>query len=176
MCVWACTYLHPRCAELGYRVVPLVRVIIFLFYPVAKPVAMTLDCLLGKELGTLYTKKEVTTAAIAPARPPNFTRYLRVRARRCPCSRRGSVAIPCPFACDRLHTRACSIALPFGRWRRGCAAFRFWRRSGSGERCVAGVTSPPSLYSLDHSSPSCSGCTYKKTSSGRWRQTSWRAP
>ncbi len=39
--------------------VPLVRVIMFLFYPIAKPVALTLDCLLGKELGTLYTKKEV---------------------------------------------------------------------------------------------------------------------
>ncbi len=49
----------PGASELGYRVVPLVRVIIFLFYPFAKPVAMTLDCLLGKELGTLYTKREV---------------------------------------------------------------------------------------------------------------------
>jgi CBS domain containing-hemolysin-like protein len=53
-----CLCVHVG-AELGYRVVPLVRVIIFIFYPLAKPVAMTLDCLLGKELGTLYTKKEV---------------------------------------------------------------------------------------------------------------------
>jgi metal transporter CNNM len=43
----------------GYHAIPLVKVILFLFYPVAKPIAMILDCVLGKELATIYSSAEM---------------------------------------------------------------------------------------------------------------------
>ena len=44
---------------IGSKAVPLVRVIIFLLYPVAKPIGVVLDKVLGRELGTIYTKHEM---------------------------------------------------------------------------------------------------------------------
>ena len=64
----------PRCVEcfallsasanvvavIGSKSVPLVRVFMLLLYPIAKPIAMVLDCALGKEIGTIYDKDEVS--------------------------------------------------------------------------------------------------------------------
>ena len=44
---------------LGSRLVPLMRIIIVLFYPLAKPLSLVLDVVLGEEIGTFYSKKEV---------------------------------------------------------------------------------------------------------------------
>ncbi len=51
----------PRrlCAALGSLSVPIVRVLIVLFYVVAKPVSMVLDLALGTENATYYSKEEV---------------------------------------------------------------------------------------------------------------------
>ena len=43
---------------IGARAVPIVRVLIFLFYPLTKPLAFLLDYCLGKELGTFYSRTE----------------------------------------------------------------------------------------------------------------------
>ncbi len=45
--------------RLGARFAPLVRVLIFVLYPVIAPVAFVLDKLLGEELPTIYSKKEL---------------------------------------------------------------------------------------------------------------------
>lgn len=44
---------------LGSRLIWLVNAFIFLFYPIAKPMASVLDRLLGGELQTMYSKKEL---------------------------------------------------------------------------------------------------------------------
>jgi metal transporter CNNM len=43
---------------IGARCIPIVRVIIFLFWPVTKPIAVCLDYFLGQEIGTTYTRDE----------------------------------------------------------------------------------------------------------------------
>jgi metal transporter CNNM len=45
--------------KLGARFVWLVKIFMILTYPIAKPISWILDRLLGKELGTIYTKKEL---------------------------------------------------------------------------------------------------------------------
>ncbi|OQS05476.1 hypothetical protein THRCLA_02397 [Thraustotheca clavata] len=49
---------HPL--AIGAKALPIIRVIIILFYIFAKPIALTLDWLIGKELGTLFTKCELS--------------------------------------------------------------------------------------------------------------------
>jgi metal transporter CNNM len=44
---------------IGSRAIPLVRTIIVLFYPIAKPLAILLDLALGEELATTYSAKEM---------------------------------------------------------------------------------------------------------------------
>ena len=44
---------------LGSLSIPLVKVILVVFYPIAKPVSMVLDYFLGKEVATYYSKEEV---------------------------------------------------------------------------------------------------------------------
>jgi metal transporter CNNM len=46
-------------AAVGYHTVPLVKALLIIMYPVAKPIALALDLILGKEIGTFYTKGEV---------------------------------------------------------------------------------------------------------------------
>lgn len=43
---------------IGAHAVPIVRVIMFLLYPVAKPLSMVLDYFLGAEMGTYYSRTE----------------------------------------------------------------------------------------------------------------------
>ncbi|RYY32724.1 DUF21 domain-containing protein, partial [archaeon] len=43
---------------LGARFVPVVRVIIFLIWPLAKPISMVLDWWLGEEIGIFYSRQE----------------------------------------------------------------------------------------------------------------------
>jgi metal transporter CNNM len=54
---------QASCQRHGLRVgsffVPAVRVLIFLFYPFAKPIAAMLDRMLGAEIGVLYKREEV---------------------------------------------------------------------------------------------------------------------
>jgi len=45
--------------RVGYRTVPLVKVIIIIFFPIAGPLAFVLDKLLGHEIGTTYSKAEM---------------------------------------------------------------------------------------------------------------------
>ena len=46
--------------QVGEKAIPLVRVIIVLLYIIAKPLAYCLDKLLGHELGTTYSKAEMS--------------------------------------------------------------------------------------------------------------------
>lgn len=46
--------------QVGEKVIPLMKVIIALFYILAKPLAFCLDKLLGHELGTIYSKAEMS--------------------------------------------------------------------------------------------------------------------
>ena len=54
----------PKCARhgltIGSKTVPLVKIIIFILYPVAKPLAFCLDFALGAELATIYSNSEMT--------------------------------------------------------------------------------------------------------------------
>lgn len=43
----------------GARTAPFVRVVMFIFYPIAKPIAYTLDRLLGHEIPTVYSHYEL---------------------------------------------------------------------------------------------------------------------
>jgi metal transporter CNNM len=43
----------------GYHTTPLVKFIMLIFYPVAKPIAVVLDCVLGQELATIYSSSEL---------------------------------------------------------------------------------------------------------------------
>jgi metal transporter CNNM len=43
----------------GYHSIPLVRIIVVIMYPIAKPLAFVLDRLLGQELATVYTGAEM---------------------------------------------------------------------------------------------------------------------
>jgi metal transporter CNNM len=45
--------------SVGSKFVPVVRVIIVLFYPFAKPVALVLDWWLGEEIGTYFSRSEL---------------------------------------------------------------------------------------------------------------------
>lgn len=44
---------------LGEKMAPLVRLLLFLFYPLAKPIAWGLDKMLGQEMATVYSKREL---------------------------------------------------------------------------------------------------------------------
>jgi metal transporter CNNM len=45
--------------RIGSAVVPVVRLILVLFWPLAKPLSLMLDCILGEELGTIHTRTEL---------------------------------------------------------------------------------------------------------------------
>jgi len=45
--------------EVGSALMPVVKILRLLFYIVAKPLAVTLDWVLGEELGTIHSKKEI---------------------------------------------------------------------------------------------------------------------
>ncbi len=45
--------------KLGAKAAPLVRLLIFIFYPVSAPIAWILDKVLGEELPTIYSKQEL---------------------------------------------------------------------------------------------------------------------
>ena len=44
---------------LGSRLSPLVKVIIFVFYPICKPISLILDFAYGEEVGTIHSRKEL---------------------------------------------------------------------------------------------------------------------
>ncbi|GLE04360.1 hypothetical protein PINS_up013290 [Pythium insidiosum] len=46
--------------EIGGRVIPFVKVLIGIFYIFAKPVSMILDATLGEDIGTVFTKRQLT--------------------------------------------------------------------------------------------------------------------
>ncbi|CAM9429313.1 unnamed protein product [Pylaiella littoralis] len=46
--------------RIGSKVVPLVKGIIFLLYPVTKPLSLMLDKMLGDEIGTIHSRKELS--------------------------------------------------------------------------------------------------------------------
>lgn len=45
---------------IGSKLVPLVKVLLFLFYPAARPIGAALDYALGVDLGTVFSKRELT--------------------------------------------------------------------------------------------------------------------
>ncbi|KAF4669399.1 Metal transporter cnnm2 [Perkinsus chesapeaki] len=45
--------------KIGGAAVPVVRVCIVLLYPIAKPIALTLDCILGRDVGTIHSRSEL---------------------------------------------------------------------------------------------------------------------
>jgi metal transporter CNNM len=45
---------------IGSKTVPIVRIIVVILYPVAKPLAFCLDYALGAELATIYSNAEMT--------------------------------------------------------------------------------------------------------------------
>ncbi len=45
--------------DLGKRFVPLVNFFVFIFYPISYPIALVLDKILGEEMPTVYSKKEL---------------------------------------------------------------------------------------------------------------------
>ncbi|CAM9806339.1 unnamed protein product [Ascophyllum nodosum] len=45
--------------RIGSAVVPLVRVIVVIFYPITKPMSIVLDKILGDEIGTIHSRKEL---------------------------------------------------------------------------------------------------------------------
>ena len=45
--------------QIGSRVIIPVKCFIVLFYPLAKPISMLLDCTLGEEIGTIHTRQEL---------------------------------------------------------------------------------------------------------------------
>ena len=47
-------------AAIGAKAVPVVRIIMYLLWIVAKPISMVLDFALGAEMGTTYTKGQIT--------------------------------------------------------------------------------------------------------------------
>eukprot|EP01012_Entosiphon_sulcatum_P019867 TRINITY_DN24830_c0_g1_i1.p1 TRINITY_DN24830_c0_g1~~TRINITY_DN24830_c0_g1_i1.p1 ORF type:complete len:542 (+),score=136.07 TRINITY_DN24830_c0_g1_i1:40-1665(+) len=46
---------------LGSKALPLLQTFMVLLYPVAKPIALILDCFLGKDVGQIYDKNELRT-------------------------------------------------------------------------------------------------------------------
>jgi metal transporter CNNM len=44
---------------IGSRMVPHVRVLLALFYAFAKPIAFVLDCTVGEDMGTIFSKREL---------------------------------------------------------------------------------------------------------------------
>lgn len=53
------TILFRHALTIGSKAVPIVKLIMLVSYPIAKPMAMALDKLLGRELGTIYSKYEM---------------------------------------------------------------------------------------------------------------------
>ena len=45
--------------QIGSRSVPVVKVLLVLFWPIAKPLSMMLDFFLGEEIGTVHSKREL---------------------------------------------------------------------------------------------------------------------
>lgn len=45
--------------QVGAAAIPLVKFLIVIFYVIAKPLALVLDCVLGEELGTIHSKVEI---------------------------------------------------------------------------------------------------------------------
>jgi len=45
--------------EIGAKFVGLVKILRFLLYPIAKPIAICLDLFLGQEMGQIYTREEL---------------------------------------------------------------------------------------------------------------------
>ncbi|EER10605.1 Magnesium and cobalt efflux protein corC, putative [Perkinsus marinus ATCC 50983] len=45
--------------KIGGFAVPVVRVCIVLLYPIAKPIALALDCILGRDVGTIHSRSEL---------------------------------------------------------------------------------------------------------------------
>jgi metal transporter CNNM len=46
--------------QIGARVIIVVKFFIVLFYPIAKPISMILDCTLGEDVGTIHTRQELS--------------------------------------------------------------------------------------------------------------------
>jgi len=46
--------------QIGMRAVPIVKIFLLLLWPIAKPMALALDFMLGRELGILYSKSELS--------------------------------------------------------------------------------------------------------------------
>lgn len=46
--------------QIGSTAVPVVRVLVFIMYPMTKPLSMALDYMLGDELGTIHSRTELT--------------------------------------------------------------------------------------------------------------------
>ena len=46
--------------QIGARVIYVVKFFIVLLYPLAKPISMILDCMLGEEIGTIHTRQELS--------------------------------------------------------------------------------------------------------------------
>lgn len=44
----------------GSKLVPLVKILLFVFYPAARPIGAALDYALGADLGTVFSKRELT--------------------------------------------------------------------------------------------------------------------
>ena len=62
---------------IGARAVPLVHGLIFLFWPVAKPLALCLDYALGAEMGTSYSRAEFMKLVALQVRPRARARWSR---------------------------------------------------------------------------------------------------
>ncbi|GMI28885.1 hypothetical protein TeGR_g13957, partial [Tetraparma gracilis] len=45
--------------QIGARSIPVVKVLMFLFFPIAYPLALVLDAVLGSELGNIHSKAEM---------------------------------------------------------------------------------------------------------------------
>lgn len=57
---------------IGARLVPIVRVLLLLMYPVAKPMSLSLDWLVGKEVGTVFSRRELVQLLEIHARQKMF--------------------------------------------------------------------------------------------------------
>jgi hypothetical protein len=54
-------------AVIGSKAVPCVRLLLVLFYVFAKPVSMVLDRYLGEDIGTVFTKSQVSCKGSRPS-------------------------------------------------------------------------------------------------------------
>ena len=46
--------------DIGSRAIPIVKVIMFFLYVLAKPISVVLDKILGEEIGTVHSRGEVS--------------------------------------------------------------------------------------------------------------------